>query len=223
MRLPNQRFPALRKRISRPIIGPIVGVFSLSLIFIAGCASGTSGMSRVTDFFSSATPEETPVPIPAEAPTPIAAAPTQSTSPSEEEATGHPGKKTVKQARAASENAAAASKAAANASAAAALASKQAATASKQAASVANQIQGSGPTNADVSLETGLGATEDTQTSDIRSRATPAATAVGRFVQRKHRIRSRSSFDSQFAGAGIIGVARRSKSRESSETDSGHR
>ena len=175
MRLPNQRFPALRKRISRPIIGPIVGVFSLSLIFIAGCASGTSGMSRVTDFFSSATPEETPVAIPAEAPTPIAAAPTQSTSPSEEEATGHPGKKTVKQARAASENAAAASKAAANASAAAALASKQAATASKQAGSVANQIQGSGPTNADVSLETGLGTTENTQTSDIRSRATPVA------------------------------------------------
>jgi hypothetical protein len=63
-----------------------------------------------------------------------------------EETTGRAGRKTAKQARAASENAAIASKEAANASAAAALASKQ-------AASVANRIEGTGPTNADVSLE----------------------------------------------------------------------
>jgi hypothetical protein len=99
-------------------------------------------MSRIGDFFSAGTP--TPSPMVAAMPTPT---PSSSASPvAEEEPNGHPTKKTAKQARAASENAAVASKEAANASAAAALASKQ-------AASVANKISGSGPVNADVSLE----------------------------------------------------------------------
>ena len=72
--------------------------------------------------------------------------PTAVASPVAEETTTQPGKRTARQARAASKNAAIASKEAANASAAAALASKQ-------AASVANKILGSGSTNADVSLE----------------------------------------------------------------------
>jgi hypothetical protein len=111
------------------------------VIFLAGCAGGTSGTNWFSDFFSGASPTESPT----IAPTPTAA-PTSVTSPMAEETPGHVGKKTAKQARAASENAAIASRAAANASAAAALASKQ-------AASVANRIEGSGPTNAVVSLE----------------------------------------------------------------------
>lgn len=109
-------------------------------------------MARVTGFFSGSTPAESPTPAPIATAT-ATETPSPAASPVAEETTGHAGKKTARQARAASENAAAASKAAANASAQAALASKQAATASRQAASVANQVEGSGPTNADVSLE----------------------------------------------------------------------
>ena len=142
MRLLNQRSPARLKRIDRQSIRALVYVLSLSLICLAGCtgAGGTSGTNRFSDFFSGASPtptesiEATPTQTPTPIPSPVAEAP------------GHVSKKTAKQARAASENAAIASRAAANASAAAALASKQ-------AASVANRIEGSGPTNADVSLE----------------------------------------------------------------------
>jgi hypothetical protein len=135
MRLPNQQFPARPERIDRPVIRQILGGFLLSLIFLAGCAGGTSGTSR---FFGG------------ESPTPSETAPAATPSPISSSAAAEPavpgGKKAAKQARAASENAAAASKEAASASAAAALASKQ-------AASVANRIEGTGPTNADVSLE----------------------------------------------------------------------
>jgi hypothetical protein len=86
-----------------------------------------------------------------------------------EETPGHLNKKTARQARAASENAAIASKAAANASAAAALASKQ-------AASVANRIEGSGPTNADVSLESNPATmAAGAPVGAIGNRATPAS------------------------------------------------
>jgi hypothetical protein len=86
-----------------------------------------------------------------------------------EEAPGRASKKNAKQARAASENAAIASREAANASAAAA-------TASKQAASVANRIEGSGPSNADVSLESNPGTTAPgASVGAIGSHATPAS------------------------------------------------
>jgi hypothetical protein len=127
-------------------------------------------MNRISNFFGgggSAAPGPTiaaaPTPAPSSAPSPVA----------EEE---HPTKKTAKQARAASENAAIASKDAANASAAAALASKQ-------AASVANKITGSGPTNADVSLEPNAGSmpagepTTDPSTSGGATHSTPMASA----------------------------------------------
>ena len=135
MRLPNQQFPARPERNDRPVIWQFLGGFLLALIFLAGCAGGTSGTSR---FFGgeSPTPSET---APIATPSPIG-------SPAAAETPVLGGKKAAKQARAASENAATASKEAASASAAAALASKQ-------AASVANRIEGSGPTNADVSLE----------------------------------------------------------------------
>ena len=136
MRLRNQRSLAQLKRIDRLSIRPLSGVLWLSLIFFAGCATGTSG-----NLFGAASP----TPGPSAAPTETAA-PAPTSTPVAEETTGHAGRKTAKQARAASENAAIASKEAANASAAAALASKQ-------AASVANRIEGSGPTNTDVSLE----------------------------------------------------------------------
>jgi hypothetical protein len=141
MRLPNQQFPARPERIDRPVIWQFLGGFLLALIFLAGCAGGTSGTSR---FFSgeSPTPSET---APTETPSPIA-------SPAAAEPAVPAGKKAAKQARAASENAQVASKEAASASAAAALASKQ-------AASVANRIEGTGPTNADVSLENSSAAT----------------------------------------------------------------
>ena len=141
MRLRNQRSLARLKRIDRLSIRPLARVLSLSLIFFAGCASGTSGTGPFGSLFgtASSTPspgvESTETATPAPTSTPVA-----------EETTGHAGRKSAKQARAASENAAIASKEAANASAAAALASKQ-------AASVANRIEGTGPTNADVSLE----------------------------------------------------------------------
>ena len=114
-------------------------------------------MARVSSFFRSSTPAESATPAPTVSITPTET-PGPAAPPVAEETTGHAGKKTAQQARAASENAAAASKAAANASAQAALASKQAATASKQAASVAHQVGGSGPPNADVSLEPNPGA-----------------------------------------------------------------
>jgi hypothetical protein len=127
-------------------------------------------MSGIGDFFrgGASTPSEAieQTPIPSPSPTPVA-----------EEEPGHPTKRTAKQARAASENAAIASKEAANASAAAALASKQ-------AASVANKISGSGPTNADVSLEPNTGSTgtgeaaADPTASGGAGRSTPAASAA---------------------------------------------
>jgi hypothetical protein len=141
MRLPNQWFPALHKRINRLEFRRLAYALSLSLIVFAfaGCAGGTSGTGGFASFFRSDSPTPTatvtPTPTPVASATPVAA-----------ETTGHPSKRTARQARAASENAAAASKEAANASAAAARASKQ-------AASVANSIEGTGPTNADVSLE----------------------------------------------------------------------
>jgi hypothetical protein len=113
------------------------GILCLSLVPIAGCAGSSFGTG-------SANPAPTAAPIAIATPVPAAVA----SSTAEESAT-HPGKRTARQARAASENAAIASKEAADASEAAALASKQ-------AASVANKISGSGPTNADVSLEPNL-------------------------------------------------------------------
>ncbi len=171
MRLANQQSPALLKRIDRPAIWRIPRVLSLSLIFLAGCAGGAPGISGVTNFFTGAapTPNPTATPNPTVTPTPIA-------TPVAGETSGHPGKKTARQARAASENAAAASKEAANASAAAALASKQAAIASKQAASVANQVEGSGPVSADVSLEGNPGAAvASTPPAAVRTRETPSS------------------------------------------------
>lgn len=174
MRLRKQRSPARLKRLDRPAIWRLRGVLWLSLILIAGCAGGASGTSPIANFFGigSATPAPTEAPVAVATPNPPN--PSAVASPVAEES-GHPGKRTARQARAASENAAMASKDAANASAAAALASKQ-------AASVANKISGSGPTSADVSLEPNqatpsadpytMGAAGSTPSS---SSATPAA------------------------------------------------
>jgi hypothetical protein len=171
MRLRKQRSPALLKRFDQAP-RQFRGLLWLSLIMLAGCAGGTSGTSRIADFFRGG--PSTPGPTMAAAPTP---APSSAPSPvAEGETTGHPTKKTAKQARAASENAAIASKEAANASAAAALASKQ-------AASVANKITGSGPTNADVSLEPNAGSNPAAEPATDPSngsgaiRSTPAARA----------------------------------------------
>ena len=161
MRLLNQRSPARLKRIDRQSIRALVYGLSLSLICLAGCtgAGGTSGTNWFSDFFSGAspTPTESIEPIPTATPTPLA-------SPVAEETPGHLSKKTARQTRAASENAAIAPRAAASASAAAAQSSKQA----------ANRIEGSEPTNADVSLESNpvaAGASEGA----IGNRATPAS------------------------------------------------
>lgn len=164
MRLPNQRYLARLKRVDRQSIRQLFLVLSLSLIFLAGCAAGTSGSSWFSNVFSGASPTPSPTiePMPTETPTPAA-------SPVAEEAPGRASKKNAKQARAASENAAIASREAANASAAAA-------TASKQAASVANRIEGSGPSNADVSLESNPGTTvPGASVGAIGSHATPAS------------------------------------------------
>jgi hypothetical protein len=145
MRLLNQRYPARLKRIDRKSIRKLFHVLSLALIFLAGCSGGTSGSNWFSNFFSGASPTPSPTiePVPTATPSP-------SPSPVAEEAPERAGKKSAKQARSASENAPIASKEAANASAAAALASKQ-------AASVANRIEGSTPSNADVSLESNPG------------------------------------------------------------------
>jgi len=174
MHLPNQWFPALHKRINRLEFRRLACALSLSLIVFAfaftGCAGGTSGTSGIANFFGGASPtptetaSQTPTPAPVATATPVAA-----------ETNGHPGKRTARQARAASENAAAASKAAATAAAAAAQASKQAATASKQAASVANSIDGKGPTNADVSLENSSGPAGGIPAAAVSLGGTPAA------------------------------------------------
>jgi hypothetical protein len=164
MRLLNQRSPARLKRIDRYSVRQLVYVFSLSLIFLAGCAAGTSGPSWFKNVFGGASPTPSPTiePTPAATATPVA-------SPMAEETPAHVGKKTARQARAASENAAIASREASNASAAAALASKQ-------AASVANRIEGTGPSNADVSLESNPGTTAaGPPVGSIGSRATPAS------------------------------------------------
>src|SRR5260370_13584875 len=164
MRLPNQQSLARLKRIDRPGIWQFLFGFSLSLMFLAGCAGGTSGKSWFSGVFSGASP----TPSPAAAPTPIAKA-SPIPSPAAAEMPGSGGKKAARQARAASENAATASKEAASASAAAALASKQ-------AASAANRIGGTGPTNADVSLENSSGTTVSANpVGAIRNGATPAA------------------------------------------------
>jgi hypothetical protein len=163
MRLPNQRYLARLKRIDR-LFRHLAGVFLLTLIFLAGCAGGTPGTTRFSNLFRAASPTPSPsvAQIPAATPAPTAA-------PEAEEAPEHTDKKVAKQARAASENAAVASKEAANASAAAALASKQ-------AASVANRIGGSGPSNADVSLESNSAVTaEGTPVSATSNHATPAS------------------------------------------------
>jgi hypothetical protein len=164
MRLLNQRSPARLKRIDRESIRKLFHVLSLALIFLAGCAGGTSGSNWFSDFFSGASPTPSPTIEPV-----LTATPTPSPSPVAEETPGRAGKKSAKQARAASENAAVASREAANASAAAALASKQ-------AASVANRMEGSGPSNADVSLESYPGTTAaGPPVGSIGSRATPAS------------------------------------------------
>ncbi len=160
MRLPNHRSLVRLKRIDRQSVRKLVCV--CSLIFLAGCA-GTSGTSWFPEF-GGASPTATPTvePTPTATPTPLA-------SPVAEETTGHVSRKTARQARAASENAAIASKEAANASAAAARASKQ-------AASVANRIEGTGPSNADVSLESNPAAPAPGAPVDaVRNRATPAS------------------------------------------------
>ena len=162
MRLPNQRSLAQPERIDRPVIWRLLGGFLLSLIFLAGCAGGTSGTSG--NFFNRAAPAPSPTAAPLQP-----ATPTSSASPQAEETTGPSSRKTAKQARAASENAANASKEAAQASAAAARASKQ-------AASVANRIEGTGPTSADVSLENGSVTTAPPNPAGaIRNATTPAA------------------------------------------------
>jgi hypothetical protein len=121
-------------------------------------------MTRVSDFLSGASPTPSPT---AEAPP--SATPAPSASPVASEPEGQAGKKTVKQARAASENAAVAAKEAASASAAATLAAKQ-------AASVANRIGGSGPSNADVSLESNPApAAAGSPIGAIANRPTPAS------------------------------------------------
>ena len=163
MRLQNQRSLARLKRIDRQSIRQLFYVFSLSLIFLVGC-SGTSGTSWFSNVFggTSPTPSPTIEAAPTETPTPAA-------SPVAEETPGRANKKNAKQARAASENAAIASREAANASAAAAQASKQ-------AASVANRIEGSGPSNADVSLESNPGTTAaGAHVGAVGNRATPAS------------------------------------------------
>src|SRR5277367_3747206 len=181
MHLPNQWFPALHKRINRLEFRQLACALSLSLIVFAfafsGCAGETSGTSGIANFFGGASPTPTETASPTSTPAPVATA-----TPVAAETNGHPGKRTARQARAASENAAAASKAAATAAAAAAQASKQAATASKQAASVANSIDGTGPTNADVSLENGaapVGATPAAAVSLATPLASPSAPASG--------------------------------------------
>ena len=164
MRLRNQRSLARPEQIDRPVIWRLLAVLWLSIIFLAGCAGGTSGTSRFSNFFGGASPA--PGPTVAEVPT---AAPTPEATPAAEEAPDRNAKKNAKQARAASENAAIASKDAADASAAAARASKQ-------AASVANRIGGSGPTSADVSLESNSASVAaGPAPSVIGSRATPGA------------------------------------------------
>ncbi len=164
MRLPNQLSPARPKRIDQPVIWQLLCVFSLSLIFLGGCAGGTSGTSSLANFFGGGSPTPTAAQVQAATPAPTAA-------PVAAETTGQGGKKNAKQARAASENAATASKEAAGASAAAALASKQ-------AASVANRIEGTGPTNADVSLENSSPTTvSGGSVGAVRSAATPTTSA----------------------------------------------
>lgn len=164
MRLRNQRSLARPERIDRPVIWRLLGVLSLSLIFLAGCAGGTSGTSRFSNFFGGAAPGPTVAEIPTATPAPEA-------TPAAGGTPDRNGKKNAKQARAASENAATASKEAAGASAAAALASKQ-------AASVANRIEGTGPTNADVSLENSSPTTvSGGSVGAVRSAATPTTSA----------------------------------------------
>ena len=166
MRLRNQRSLARLKRIDRLSIRQLARVLSLSLIFLAGCASGTSGTSSILEISLAPHLRRR---VRALEPTADCDAHSDVASPVAEETPGHAGKKTAKQARAASENAAIASKEAANASAAAALASKQ-------AASVANRIEGTGPTNADVSLESNPATTAaGAPAGAIGNRATPAS------------------------------------------------
>ena len=159
MRLPNQRYLARLKRTDRLLIRQLAGVFLVALIFVAGCAPGGT---RFSDLFRGGSP--TPSPSVEQIPT---ATPTPTPAPAVAETPARNSKKVAKQARAASENAATASREAANASAAAALASKQ-------AASVANRIQGSGPSNADVSLESNAPTTTET-ISTSSNRGTPSS------------------------------------------------
>jgi hypothetical protein len=164
MRLPNQRSLARPEQINRKLIRHLCGVLSLALLFLAGCAGGTSDTTFANLFRgASPTPGQT-------AAAPVSTlSPTSSATPAAAETPERNGKKNAKQARAASENAAIASKEAANASAAAALASKQ-------AASVANRIEGTGPSNADVSLESNPPNAASTPAAGlVVSRGTPAS------------------------------------------------
>jgi hypothetical protein len=163
--------------LNRPIIWLAVGLLSLPPISLAACtANGSPTMQGVEDFFSGSTPVETPTPAPP-APTPtaspsITAVPT----PVAGQTTKHPRKKTARQTRGASQNAAAASKNAVDASAAAAQASKDAANASRQAASVATQVDGSGSTTNDVSLEANPATAAGTAAATGREGGVPAST-----------------------------------------------
>ena len=103
MRLPNQRFPALRKRVNRPVIWLVLAIFSLPLISLAGCANGTPSIAWVKDWSSSFSPAESPTPTATPLPTTV---PTPLPAPEAEEIKGHPGRKTAKQAATASKQAA---------------------------------------------------------------------------------------------------------------------
>jgi len=127
-------------------------------------------MAPLSNFFNRLSGAETPTPTSTATPT-LTPTPTPVATPEAAETTGRPNRKAARQARVASENAAAASKAAANASA-------QAVIASKQAASVANQVEGTGPANADVSLEASPGATAPIAPSTPAAATPSAATSV---------------------------------------------
>ncbi len=95
MRLPNHPNPALHKRDNRRIVWPILGAFSLPLIFLTGCSGGAPSMAPITGFFSSLSPFESPTPKATPTPTPT---PAPAATPEAEEIKAHPGKKPAKQA-----------------------------------------------------------------------------------------------------------------------------
>jgi hypothetical protein len=167
MRLPNQRFRARLKRINQPIVWLILGAIASPTIFLAGCAGGSPSMSRISDFFTGSSATETPTPTATATPS---ATSTPATTSEAEEVNRHPGKKTARQARAASENSAASAKATANAT-------KQAATAASEAGSditlEANPAAGAGGTPA-----AGTGGGTPVSTPSLGSPAASVASAT---------------------------------------------